>query len=535
MKISKIYFSFLIMLILYSCAATSSNISSNEFVEVWPEEAWVKSTPESQGINSLILLDLLKEMNLPESGINSMVITRNGYIIAEYYRKPYSALTTHRINSCTKSFTSALVGIALDEKLIDNVNQPISFYFDEVEEINPEASEITIKNLLTMQSGFQWNSSVSYSDPNADGRLHQLAENQRNYLFSKPIINVPGTAFQYNSMNSQLLADIINQVTEIEPGLYAKEKLFDPLGINTWGWEKTYDNNLTGGTDLVMSTEDLARFGYLYLHEGEWNGNRIISKEWVSESISPQTSTDEKSPAPYYGYHWWIGTKNIFLAVGGGGQYCYVNKNNSIVLAVNSDMNESQLMDVFNPMIIGFSTLNVADSPLPENEESFAKLQDYLALSSQDTNECTYHSQNLLEQKISDKLIQFDENEYGFLSLQYTFTDDNNIVLNIKYIDSNGNLITGNNYFNIGKEYCRKKAYVPQEDFYGRNDYEHYGRVTHISENSMRYEMFDTGSEKTWYTDEIEIENNDVIFTRHIHEFGNNREIFKNGCGHFVE
>lgn len=123
-------------------------------------------------------------LNLPESGVDSMVIIRNGYMIAEFYREPFNSTTTHKINSCTKSFTSALMGIAIDKGLIKNVNQPVLPYFDEVENADPNASFITIEDLLTMRSGFEWNYGTGFKESN---RICSIQTNFRNSWYRLPL------------------------------------------------------------------------------------------------------------------------------------------------------------------------------------------------------------------------------------------------------------------------------------------------------------------------------------------------------------
>ncbi|MBN1646937.1 MAG: serine hydrolase [Spirochaetales bacterium] len=216
------------------------------------------------------------------------------------------------------------------ENLIKGIEDPVLQYFDGIEPADGKATEISIQDLLTMRSGFQWGPD--------DESIYQSQKDWTGFLFSKPLSDVPGSRFYYNSMNSVLLADIIDRQTGGDSVAFLTEKLFGPIGIRSWCWLKTQSQSLSGGTGLAMTTEDLARFGYLYLHGDRWDGKQVVPEEWVRDSVRIQTNTagTQHWQTEYYGYQWWIIDENAFAAIGGKSQYCYVNRKSNLVVAINS-------------------------------------------------------------------------------------------------------------------------------------------------------------------------------------------------------
>jgi len=514
-KIKHILSAILMTSLFLSCSKQPSNT-------VWPGETWERSTPEAQGVDSGELLEAIKVMELPESGVESMVIIRNGFIIAEFYREPFDSTTPHRINSCTKSFTSALIGIAIDEGLIKNENQPVLPFFDEVENVDPKAAEITIKDLLTMQSGFEWKNNVPFFEQN-DERLYQLQMNPIEYVLSKPVIDTPGTVFHYNSMNSQLLAYIIHRESGMQSGKYLQEKLLDPIGIKSENWNVTRENSIYGGTSVSMPTEELARLGYLYLNEGIWDGNRIISRRWTNKSVSPLAETNPNSPPdsrryvmPNYGYQWWVYNENEFMAQGGNGQFCFVNKEKNIVVAINSAFMSPQYKEqIF--LIAHLSNINMSHSPLPENKEDLSSLQDYLVSSGKAPKIRPYRDQEGLRQKLENKVIRFEENDMNLLTLRYSFADGNLITKTLSRPPSTIDEIDykGISVYHLGKEY---------EETYGHLKVPYYGRVTGLNTFSISYESIYPGQRKAKYTYTLDIDGQDVLFTRYTHPYGMKQE-----------
>jgi CubicO group peptidase (beta-lactamase class C family) len=296
------------------------------------------------------LSDLEREIKARFRSIDAFLIVRRGYLVFEKYFRGSDQEETHLIASVTKSFISALIGIAIDQGFIEGVHQNVLGFFPEFVPGPRDhlKRQMTIRQLLTMTAGFQWRTGV---------RAHELSidrmRRSKNWVMF--ILNLPVRArsygtFQYNSGASHLLSAIITRSTGKCAQDFAAEHLFEPIGIappatdmqHTYsqadvfrnkggGWPKDPQGNSIGGWGLVLKLRDMARFGYLYLNDGEWDGEQIIPKKWVEESISPHT--------PGYGYQWWLRDVNgvfAFSAVGQGGQHIFCLPQKDLVVVVAS-------------------------------------------------------------------------------------------------------------------------------------------------------------------------------------------------------
>ncbi|MCP4542198.1 MAG: serine hydrolase [Chloroflexi bacterium] len=246
--------------------------------------------------------------------------------------------TTHNLASVTKSFTSALVGIAIDRGFIQGVDEKIFAFFPDYANLNDERKdEITLEHLLTMTSGLEWNEmELAYSDINND--LIQLfrVSDPIEYILAKPIISEPSTEWYYNGGNTNLLGKVIREATGQRMDDFAAEYLFAPLGITDYEWDHINLDMIHASGNLKLRPRDMAKFGYLFLSGGVWNGEQIISQEWV------ETSTKEHISTPWgdgYGYQWWLKTYHYgsalvdsFYAVGWGGQRIIVFPSLDMVL-----------------------------------------------------------------------------------------------------------------------------------------------------------------------------------------------------------
>ena len=238
---------------------------------------------------------------------NSVVVAYKGHIVYEKYMESAKQNENNTNWSLTKSFVSALVGIAIDEGLIKLDDKVLDYFTDyEIDNIDEMKQAMTIHDVLTMQSGLKWN------DDNSNRSLRN-EENPVQVLLSSPMECEPGTQFSYNTASSSILTAIIQKVTGMTAYEYAKEKLFDPIGIYSATWQADQQGINFGGMGLDMTEEDLLRFGHLYLHNGIWDGKQIISAEWVKESTRTQVDlmtngsrkAEEFKNTGSYGYHWW--------------------------------------------------------------------------------------------------------------------------------------------------------------------------------------------------------------------------------------
>ncbi|MFC1565159.1 serine hydrolase domain-containing protein [candidate division KSB1 bacterium] len=315
------------------------------------EDYWKKSTPSAQGMNPELISKAIKKAG-EHSFINSLLIIRNGYLITERYFNDNNMYTPQNIKSVSKSIISALIGIAIKENYLKNVDQKVLDFFPEYSSgINDRRiRDITIKHLLTMSSGFD-------NTVNAAMDIYSSL-NWCKTILRLPVKTYPGEEFEYSSSNTHLLSAIITKAAGMNTLEFAKKYLFDKLNISIKNWEKAPEGYYIGGSEIYIYPRDLAKFGYLYLNNGMFEGNQIIPAAWVKESLnSDQNSTnfcDDNETT--YGYSWWLLNINNYkthLALGFGGQMIMLVQELDMVIIVASDENvcSSQSIEQTNTIL----------------------------------------------------------------------------------------------------------------------------------------------------------------------------------------
>jgi CubicO group peptidase (beta-lactamase class C family) len=315
------------------------------------------SSLDSEGIDAALIEYLIDYIN---SGkyvyIHSIAIIRNDKLVLEQYFNGYSQNSFNDTYSVTKSFCSALVGIAIDKQYIKNVNDPIKTYlaqqYNDVDWTGKDS--ITIHDLLTMSAGLEWDESTApYGSPgNSHTKMSQSPE-QVKYVLQRPVVAKPGTVFDYNSGGVVTLGKIIANSIDMELDTFATRYLFKPLGINKHQWY-IYPSGiyLTSG-DLEITSRDMAKFGLLYLNNGKWKGQQIISEEWIKQSVKSYINVPWDNEI-YYGYLWWkrpilmLNGQRIegYSAEGFGGQFIFVLPTFNMVVVFTSgiDWNKAELI-----------------------------------------------------------------------------------------------------------------------------------------------------------------------------------------------
>ena len=317
--------------------------------DYWPTEGWNHSLPEEQGMDS----SKLEEMTgyIEDNGVNirSVVIVRNGYIVHENYLSLiYDENRTNHLYSVTKSFTSALIGIALDKAHIDNVSQTMLSFFPQytVDNLDDQKERITLEHLLMMRAGMFWDeSSAPFSSPD-NGIYHINFGDGVEYALGLPMVAEPGEVWHYNTGASHLLSGIIHMTTNMTTLQFARENLFDPLGISQVIWSRDQAGYYKGGFDLMLTTRDMAKFGYLFLNNGTWDGQQVISADWVNVSTSSLTRLNEDTG---YGYQWWVMPSiGTYYAAGLYGQFIFVVPEYDLVVAFTSAIPMDEAHPHFN-------------------------------------------------------------------------------------------------------------------------------------------------------------------------------------------
>jgi CubicO group peptidase (beta-lactamase class C family) len=323
-----------LMIFLGGCATAPASVDQTTY---WPAHDWRTSTPEEQGLDSTLILALLQEIQNKNLPIHSLLIIRHGYLVTEVYFPPYQRDLKHPVFSLTKSVTSALVGKALQEGRLKDVQQKVLDFFPDIarEASDPRVKDLTLEHLLTMSAGFNTNTMPDLSSKfAADGTIKHI-------LTYDSILAQPGTSFYYDSGLPHLLSAIIQKTTGLTLQEYAQLKLFDPLGVSDVSWAADPQGVTIGSTGLMLRSPDLAKLGYLYLQHGRWNGKQVLPEEWVAASTRKHLDTKDLMNAAEddgYGYLWWIDSWEGYSAHGFGGQNVFVLPAQDMVVVFTSGL-----------------------------------------------------------------------------------------------------------------------------------------------------------------------------------------------------
>ena len=329
----KKYFLFLLLLLipLSACQPVTKEtpIEIGEAGTYWPTDDWRTAEPEELGMDGSQLSELSEYIDENDVEIHSVLVIKDGYLVAEYYFNDFDKDIPHIQYSVTKSFVSALVGIALEEGYIESLDQTLEDFFPEYSYKDEITKEISLKNILTMRTGLGW----SESNPGYSGLMN--ADDAVAYMVNLPMIAKPGEQFAYCSGCSFLLSAIVAETTGMNTADYAQKKLFDPLGIDQPAWETVANGISNGGWGLFLTPREMAKFGFLYLNEGYWDGEQIIPAEWVQASSGPGLKADQYAD---YGYQWWISSEGYYSAQGLYGQAIFVIPENDMVVVMTADL-----------------------------------------------------------------------------------------------------------------------------------------------------------------------------------------------------
>jgi CubicO group peptidase (beta-lactamase class C family) len=320
-----------------------SKTEDNAKTAAWPTKEWSTSTLEQQGMDAEILSDADERININYTNVYSLLVIRHGYLVYEKYYHGMNENSANPVYSVTKSVMSALTGIALREKLIQNVDQNISEilpeYFKEIDDI--QKNKITIKNVLTMSGGLE--------SIDSNYAAYFTSDDWLSYAINKPLTDNPGEKFVYNTGLTHFLSGIITKTSNMKTKNFADKYLFSQIGVTIDNWEVDYNGYYGGGSGLFMKPVDMAKFGYLYLKNGLWDGKQIIPKEWIEEATQKQISPNDDVD---YGYLFWVQTMQdkvhnkeyfTYRADGAGGQKIMIVPELDMVVVITANIQVSSV------------------------------------------------------------------------------------------------------------------------------------------------------------------------------------------------
>jgi CubicO group peptidase (beta-lactamase class C family) len=335
----------------------------------WPTAGWSKDTPANVGVDAKVLGDFDGELASGKGAlVDSFALYRCGkQAFARTYthdygqiygkeaqeRGPLNAHLTgwynyfdpawhpyfagselHTMQSVSKTVSSVIVGVAVTRgDFKANLDTPLLKYFDaaKVKNVDARKERITLRHVLTMTTGLDWNEEVAYDDPKNDASVMEAAEDWVQYVIDRPMKDEPGKVFNYSSGVSELLAYIFQKETGQDIEHYGQKFLFTPLGMDHF-WKRSPLGLADTEGGLFLSNADLAKIGYLYLQDGMWNGQQVVSKDWVRQSVTPFIDAEENFK---YGYKWWLlpqpDGKYVWMARGFGGQRLMVFPDKNLI------------------------------------------------------------------------------------------------------------------------------------------------------------------------------------------------------------
>lgn len=361
---------------LLSMIAVSTGIAQTP----WPTERWPATTPEAVGLSSAVLDSIDAEIRAGDYGyVDRFLVIRSGQLaydrryrydfdriygdsarlgttlVALHRAGPYNYFNPwwhpyyqrgdlHTLQSVTKTITSIVIGVAVTRDEFPSLDTPVLSFFDSgtVENVDDRKRRMTVRHLLTMTAGLDWNEDEAAGEVGAVDSLESSYDWVR-FTMDRPMAGEPGTRFNYNSGATQLLSYVFYEATGHDIEEYAARHLFAPLGITDWFWKRTPAGLPDTEGGLYLTSEDLAKLWFLFLRDGTWDGQEVVSPEWVRTSVAPATAVDDPSPpgGVHYGLKWWLhpnpidATRFMWVGSGFGGQAAIAVPEEDLIVVIN--------------------------------------------------------------------------------------------------------------------------------------------------------------------------------------------------------
>ncbi len=378
-----------------------------------------RSTPEAQGLAAHRILAFVEAADAQKLGLHSLMIVRHGHVIAEGWWDPYRPDLRHTMYSLSKSFTATAVGFAAAEGRLNVEDKVLSFFpEDRPATVSAHLAAMRIKDLLTMSTGHEKDT------------LGPLLEEKEccwaKKFLSLPVPREPGTHFLYNTGATYMLSAVLRKVTGKSLLEYLTPRLFNPLGIEGADWETDPDGIATGGFGLRIRTEDIARFGQLYLQKGVWNGKQLLPAGWVAEATAAQVSnvpaTGRNPDSDWqqgYGYQFWRCRHNAYRGDGAMGQYCIVMPERDAVVAITAETHDMQAVmnRVWDLLLPHMQPAPLAPDP-KANQALRQKLATLTALPARAAAASPWAA------AVSGKAFAIGENDLGIRSVSFAFAQN---------------------------------------------------------------------------------------------------------------
>jgi CubicO group peptidase (beta-lactamase class C family) len=384
----------------------------------WPTKEWLTSTPEEQGMDSSALAKLVAYGG--NHSFDSLLVVRHGRIVAEAYYAPYMADVPHQVFSSTKAVTGTLLGMVYKDGLLDRLDHPMLDFFADLQiaNVDDRKKAITVQNLLDMTSGLDWDQGFEGGKEQSLKDVYR-SSNWTQFILDRPMAHLPGEVYNYSNGNPDLVSAIITKLTGRLAEDYARQKLFDPLGIADWHWNHDPRGLTIGNGMLFLLPRDMAKIGYLYLRHGEWEGRRLLPSGWadvLSHAIVNMHASHDSNQS-YSNFFWVFPDKRVYIANGKNGQLIVVFPDLDIVAVTTA---RHQLH--YKALIDSISGAVKSETALPPNAGAVEQLADAVKDAAVEKPTPVGPAPTIAA-AISGKTYKFSDNDLGLRSLALDLTD----------------------------------------------------------------------------------------------------------------
>lgn len=352
----------LVLTALLTLASASARSADDCAAPLDLHDGWTISDPATQGLDPALICAIGPRFAAwTAANAHAVLVIRHGALVFERYytgqderwgaplgRVTFGPGVKHDLRSISKSVVSLLIGIARDRGLIPSIDVPIWTYFPDYADLRTaEKDKITLRHLLTMSAGFEWNENVPYQNPqNSEVRMIGAADEVR-FVLEQPLVTAPGAAYNYSGGATALLGAILAKVGGKRLDQLANDWLFAPLGITDYEWIANDHDIPSAASGLRLRARDLAKIGQLVLAKGVWQGRQIVTADWIVQATSPQIQGEGLF---FYGFQWWLGRTLInrreidwAAGVGWGGQRLFVVPDQDLVVVVFAGLYRGQI------------------------------------------------------------------------------------------------------------------------------------------------------------------------------------------------
>jgi CubicO group peptidase (beta-lactamase class C family) len=348
--------------------------------QTFPTRGWSTTTPQAVGIRKEVLDSIDQEIASGRYGlVDRMLVIRHqqvaydrsyhqdydkayadsvnvaGPLNAHDVTGPYNYYNPwwhpyyrrgdlHTLQSVTKTITSVVFGVAVTRGDFTGLERPVLSFFPagSVANVDERKSRMTVRHLMTMTSGIDWNENLPYADPKNTATALEASSDWVKFVMDRPMSDEPGKRYNYNSGATEILAQVFRKATGYDIEEYAAKNLFAPLGIDHWHWKRIPTGLIDTEGGLYLEARDLAKIWYLFLHDGKWDDKQIVSSDWVKQSTTPFIKTSAAANAPSYGLAWWLfptgadASRFYWAGSGFGGQFPIASVAHDLVVVFNA-------------------------------------------------------------------------------------------------------------------------------------------------------------------------------------------------------